>query len=160
MVGLLDLVEQEHRVRPAAHGLGQLSALVIADVAGRRAHQPRDGVLLHVLRHIDPHHRLLGVEQELGQCLGQLGLADACRAKEDERADRPIGVAEPGPRAADRVRDGGHGLVLADHPVVQPRLHLNELLHLALKQPADRDPGPAAHHLGHVGGTHLLLKER
>ena len=41
-VGLLDLVQQHHRVRAAAHRLGQLAALVVADVAGRRAHQPRD----------------------------------------------------------------------------------------------------------------------
>ena len=36
-VGLLDLVEQHHAVGPAAHGLGELAALVVADVAGRRA---------------------------------------------------------------------------------------------------------------------------
>ena len=36
-VGLLDLVEQHHRVGPAAHRLGELAALVVADVAGRRA---------------------------------------------------------------------------------------------------------------------------
>ena len=47
-VGLLDLVEQQHRVRLAAHGLGQLAALVVADVAG--ASQPDgDRMLLHVL---------------------------------------------------------------------------------------------------------------
>ena len=34
-VGLLDLVEQHHRVRPAAHRLGQLPGVLVADVAGR-----------------------------------------------------------------------------------------------------------------------------
>ena len=34
-VGLLDLVEQHHRVGPAPHRLGQLAALLVADVAGR-----------------------------------------------------------------------------------------------------------------------------
>ena len=48
-VGLLDLVEQDDAVGPAAHGLGELAALVVADVAGRRADQAADGVLLHVL---------------------------------------------------------------------------------------------------------------
>ena len=58
-VGLLDLVEQHDRVRAAAHGLGQLAALVVADVAGRRADEARDGVLLHVLGHVDADHRVL-----------------------------------------------------------------------------------------------------
>ena len=45
-VGLLDLVEEHHGERLAAHLLGELAALLVADVAGRRAEQPRDGVLL------------------------------------------------------------------------------------------------------------------
>ena len=43
--------------------------------------------------------RGLVVEQERGQRLGQLGLADARRAQEDERADRPVGVLQAGARA-------------------------------------------------------------
>ena len=76
-MGLLDLVEQEHRVRLAAHGLGELAALVVADVARRRADEPGHGVLLHVLRHVDLDHRVLVAEQELGERARQLGLADA-----------------------------------------------------------------------------------
>jgi hypothetical protein len=34
-VGLLDLVEQHHGERLAAHLLGELAALFVADVAGR-----------------------------------------------------------------------------------------------------------------------------
>src|SRR5438270_396975 len=36
-VSLLDLVKQHDRVRPAAHGLGELAALLIADVARGRS---------------------------------------------------------------------------------------------------------------------------
>ena len=61
--------------------------------------------LLHVLAHVDADHRVLVVEQELGQRPGQLGLADAGRAEEDEGADRPVRVLQPGPGAADRVGD-------------------------------------------------------
>ena len=39
-VGLFDLVEEHHRVGPAAHRLGELAALLVADVAGRGADQP------------------------------------------------------------------------------------------------------------------------
>ena len=98
-VRLLDLVEQDDRVGPAAHRLGELAALVVADVAGRRADQARHRVLLHVLGHVDADHVRLVVEQEVGERARQLGLADAGRAQEEERADR----AGSGP-AARRAR--------------------------------------------------------
>ena len=78
---LLDLVEEHDRVRPPADGFGELAGLLVADVSRRRADQPRDRVLLLVLRHVDADHRLLVVEQELGERAGQLGLADAGRAR-------------------------------------------------------------------------------
>ena len=105
-VRLLDLVEQHHRVGPAAHRLGELAALLVADVAGRRADEPGHGVLLHVLAHVDADHGLLVVEEELGQGPGQLGLADAGGPEEDERADGPVGVGQAGAAAPDGV---GHG---------------------------------------------------
>jgi hypothetical protein len=62
-------------------------------------------VLLHVLRHVDLDHRVLVAEQELGERARELGLADAGRAEEDERADRALRVLDPGARAADRLGD-------------------------------------------------------
>ena len=41
-IGLLDLVEQHHGIRAAAHGLGQLAALLVAHVARSRTDQARD----------------------------------------------------------------------------------------------------------------------
>ena len=134
-VRLLDLVEQDDRVRPAAHRLGELAALLVADVAGRRADQARDRVPLLVLGHVEPHHRALVVEHELRERAGELGLADAGRAEEDERADRPVRVLQAGARAAQRVRDRRDRLVLADDALVQPLLHVDQLLGLALEQP-------------------------
>ena len=113
-VRLLDLVEQHDRVRPAAHRFGELAGLLVADVAGRRADQPRDGVLLLVLRHVDADHRVLVVEQELGERARQLGLADAGRAEEDEAAERPVGILQAGARAPDRVGDRRDRFLLAD----------------------------------------------
>jgi peptide deformylase len=40
-VRLLDLVEQEHAVRLAAHGLGQRATFVVTDVTRRRADHAR-----------------------------------------------------------------------------------------------------------------------
>ncbi len=78
----LDLVEQHDRVRLAAHGFREITALLVADVARRRADQPRHGVLLHELRHVDADHGLFGIEQERRQRFRELGLADAGGAQE------------------------------------------------------------------------------
>ena len=77
---LLDLVEQDDLIGPAPHRFGERAAFFVADIARRRADQPRDRVLLHVFRHVDADQRILVVEQIFGQRLGQLGLADAGRA--------------------------------------------------------------------------------
>src|SRR4051795_6225393 len=45
-------------------------------------------------------------------------------------------------RAADRIRHRPHGLVLADHVLVQALLEQDELLELALHQLRHRDAGP------------------
>ncbi len=44
-VRLLHLVEQHDAVRAPTHGLGQIAALLVADIARRRADQARDRVL-------------------------------------------------------------------------------------------------------------------
>ena len=95
---------------------------------------------------------LLVVEQELGQRLGQLGLADAGGPEEQERADRPVRVLQAGAGAAHRVGDRAHRLVLADDARAQVLLHLQQLLALALQHLVDRDAGPARHDAGDVLG--------
>ena len=109
------------RVRTAADRLGELAALLVADVAGRGADEPGDAVLLAVLAHVDAHDRALVVEQEVGERLGQLGLADAGRAEEQERAGGPVGVGDARARAAYGVGDGRDGGPLADQPARRAR---------------------------------------
>ena len=101
---LLDLVEQDDLIGPAPHRLGQHAAFLIADIARRRADQPGDAVLLHELGHVDADHGVGVVEQEIGERLGQLGLADAGRAEEQERCPS----AGSGP-AGRRGRGGSRG---------------------------------------------------
>ena len=100
VVRLLDLVEEDHRVRTAAHRFRQLSPLLVADVAGRRADQTRDRVPLLVLGHVEPHQRALVVEHELRERPRKLGFADASRPEEHERADRPVRILQARPRTA------------------------------------------------------------
>ena len=81
---LLDLVEENHAVRLATHRFCELAALVVADVTGRRADEPRDGVFLHVFAHVEPDHVLFAVEHRLSQRAGEFGFADAGRAEKNE----------------------------------------------------------------------------
>ena len=85
---------------------GQLAALVIPDITGRRPDKPCDGMLFAVFTHVDANHRALVVEQEVSQRLREFGLAHTGWTEEQERTGRTVGVSHPGPRAPDRVGYG------------------------------------------------------
>ena len=142
-VGLFDLIEQHNAVGVAAHGLGQLAALLIADVSRRRTDQTRDAEFLHILGHVDTDHVLLVVKQGLRQRLGQLGLADARGAEEQEAADGAVRIRDAGAGAQDSVRNLLHGLVLADDPLMQRVRQTEQFLAFAFDELGDRDAGPA-----------------
>ena len=142
-VGLLHLVKEDHGVGLAPDGLGELASLLIAHVAGRGPDEPGDGELLHILGHVDAHQVALGVEQGLGQGFGQLRLAHAGGAQEQEGADGLIGVGDPRPAAEDGLRDQADGLVLAHHPLVEEVLQVEELFPLPLHEPGHGDTCPA-----------------
>ena len=117
-------------------------------------------MLLHVLGHVDAHHRVLVAEQELGERAGQLGLADARRAEEHERARGPLRVLQSGARAADRLGDDLDRGVLADDALVELLLHAHQLLGLGLGELEHRDAGPHRDDVGDLlladGGTLAL----
>src|SRR5699024_579734 len=133
-----------------AYRLGQLTALVVSNVAGWGADEPCHAVLLAVLAHVDALQRSFVVEQELGERLGQLGLADAGRAEEQEGAGRTVGIGHPGPATTDRVGDDTHCLVLADNPSAELLLHAKQLAGLTLQQTTRGDARPRTDHVGHV----------
>src|SRR5579883_74487 len=156
--GLLDLIQQDDAVGVAAHGLSELAALFIADIAGRRADQPRDAVLLHVLRHVDADDGLLVIEEELGEGAGRLGLAHAGRPQEEEAGQRAVGVLQPGARATNGVRDDLQGQVLPHDALAQAVFHGQQSLYLSLHQSGDRNMRPLGDDLGHVLGVYLLFE--
>ena len=155
-VGLLDLVEQDHRVVLAPNRLGQLAAFLESDVSGWGPHEPAHGVPLLVLAHVDADDVLLAVEEGFRERLGELGLAHAGRAEEDEGADRAGRVLDAGARPHDRVGHQLHRLVLADHPLVEHLVEAEDLLPLALLEAVHRDARPPGHDGGDlVGGDDL-----
>src|SRR4029453_8221686 len=86
---------------------------------------------------------------------GKLGLPDARRPQEDERARGALRVLQPRPGPA---YGPGHGLdrvVLADDPLVQLVLHAEQLLGLLLGELEHRDAGPGRQNLGDLLLVHL-----
>ena len=71
-------------IGPTTYGFGEHTALLISDIARRRADEPRDAMLFHKLGHIDADHRIVIVEQERSERLRQFSLADARWPKEQE----------------------------------------------------------------------------
>ena len=155
---LFDLIEQNDAVRTTAHCLGELTALVIADVSWRRADETRDTVLLHVLAHIDADHAPLIVKERLRKGLGKLCLADTCRAKEDKRADRTVRILDAGTCAQNRLADSSHRLILSDDALMKHILQTEQLLALACHHLRDGDARPAADDAGYILLADLLLE--
>ena len=120
-VRLLDLVEQEDRVGLAADRVGEQAALVEADVARGRADEPRDGVLLLVLGHVEAEE--LDAEDP-GELLRDLRLADAGGAGEEEAAGRLLRAAEAGAPELDGRGDGVERRVLAEDDLLQLALEV------------------------------------
>src|SRR5450631_2198612 len=151
---LPDLLEKNHGVRAAPYRLGEIAALLVADVARRRADEARDRVLLHELRHVDAHHGVFGVEQEFGKRLAKLGLANARRTQKQERAVRAARIGKAGARAANGVRDDVHRFLLADDAPRERLFHAQQLLFFAFEHLRNRNAGPFGHDLGD-----LLLRD-
>src|SRR4029450_10622567 len=91
-----DLVEKDHRIRPATDSLSQLTGFFVADVSGRGTDHPRNGVLLLILRHIDADHCMLVVKQKFSERAGKLGLPDARGSEEDEASEWPVWILQAG----------------------------------------------------------------
>ena len=147
---LLDLVEEHHRVALAAHRLGQLAALVVADVAGRGADQARDVVALHELAHVDLDERVLGAEHELGQGSARCVLPTPVGPRKMNEPIGRLGSFSPARARRTALLMVAIAFLLADDALVERVLHVEQALGLLGADADDRDPGPHAHDLGDV----------
>ena len=129
----------DHAVGLAAHSFRQLAALVVTHVSRGRADEAGDRELLHVLGHVYADDIVLVVKKLLCQSLGQLRLAYAGGAKEEEGADGPLGVGDAGPGAEDGLGDPLHRLVLTDKAAVELIVQMQQLLPLALSENASME---------------------
>ena len=141
-VRLLDLVEQQYRVRLLGNGLGQQTALVKTDVARRRADQAAHGMALHVLRHVEADQL---DAHDVGQLLGGLGLADTRGAGEEKAANRLVVLAQAGARHLDGGREHVEGLVLAEHHALEVAFQGLELAAVIIGDVGGRNAGDLRH---------------
>ena len=117
-------------MRVLVHAVGEQAALVEADIAGRRADEPRNGVPLHIFRHVEAED--LHAEQAC-ELAGDLRLADAGRAGEEIAADGLLGIAKPGAGELDGRRQRMDGLVLAEHDALEIVLKVAQQLGIGLR---------------------------
>src|SRR3981081_3971567 len=156
---LLDFVKQHDTVWFPAHRLAELATLFVPDVAGRCANQPGDGVLLHVLAHVESNHRVFVIEQELGQCTTQFGLPHSSRTEDDEGTYWPIFVLQTSSGATYRIGNRPDRFALSDHSLSETLFHMNELFFLTLLEPGYRNPGPTCYHLGDMLRGNIFPQE-
>mmetsp|Transcript_11213 Transcript_11213/g.31355 ORF Transcript_11213/g.31355 Transcript_11213/m.31355 type:complete len:202 (+) Transcript_11213:279-884(+) len=83
-VGFFNLVKENDGVWAPAHGFGELAALLVSHVSWGSSDQPADGVLLHVLGHVDADHGGLRVKHVFGQRFSKLCLPDTSGTEEHE----------------------------------------------------------------------------
>ena len=156
-MGLFDFVEEDDAVGTAADGFGQLAAFIVADVSRRRPDEAGHGVFFHVFGHIDADDVPFVVKEGFGQGFGKFGLADACRAEEDERADGAVRVLDAGAGPHDGVADDLDGRILADDSFMKGFVEVEQFFPFAGEHLGDGDACPAADDLGDVFFTNLFF---
>ena len=142
-MGLFDLVQQHDAVGMLVDRVGQETALIEADVARRRADQAADRMALHVLRHVEADQL---DAHGAGKLAGDLGLADAGRAREDVGADRLFRLAQAGARQLDGIGQRVDRLVLAEHHGLEVAAQVLQGRAVVLRDALGRDPGDLGDH--------------
>ncbi|MNM98284.1 hypothetical protein D3C81_1108100 [compost metagenome] len=116
-------------------------------------------MFLHKLGHIDTHHRIVTVEQERRQRFAQLGFTHPGRAKEQERAYRPVRVGQSRTAAADCIGYRSDRLILANHPGMQLLLQTQQFVTLALQHSGYRNTGGARQHFSDFRVSHPVAQQ-
>src|SRR5581483_2045866 len=108
----------------------QLTTLVIADIARRATEQTRNGMWLHILRHVEADQVVLSTKQFGGNCLCQFSLTNTGWTKEQEGTYRTPWIFQTRARATDRTSNGADGFVLTDDALTQVTLQVAQVLAL------------------------------
>ena len=135
-----------------AHGLGELTALVVAHISRRATDKLGDLELATVLRHIKADERILAAKQILGKRLCKLGLTGTRGAQEDERAAGTARIFEGRATATNSLGHSRNRLVLADNARLKHALALQQAARFALGERAHRHAGGDGDDIGNLSG--------
>ena len=147
---------EDNGVGFAAHLLGELSAFLIAHVAGSGSHHTRHGKLLHVFAHINPYQGVVRTEQVTGQLLGQVRLTHTRGTQEHERADGAVGVLQAHTAAHDGLHQLFDGHILADNLLLEFVLHAGQLQPFGLRHALHRHTRHHGYDIGNFLFVHRL----
>ena len=144
----------------AADGLGQLTALVIADISRRRADQTgyAECFSMYSLMSI----RTMFFSSSNSACASALAssvLPTPVGPRNRKRAERTVRVLDARTGAQDGLAHALDGFVLPDDALMQRVLQVQQLLALALHQLRDRDARPAADDSGDFLLRHLVAQQ-
>ena len=153
-MGLLDLIQQQHAMRILVDRIGQQPALIVSDIARRRADETRHAVPLHIFRHVealefDPHDR--------GELARDLGLADAGGAGKQERADRLVRIAQARTAQLHGRRQPLDRRILSEHDMLQIAFEIFERLLIVLRNRFRRNARHRRNHRLDLARGDLLL---
>src|SRR3546814_14450579 len=95
----LDLVEQQHRMRVLVDRIGEQTALIVADIARRRADQPAARMALHIFAPVEALERDAHYARELAL---PPGLADPGPPGGQVISERLVGIPQAGAADLDR----------------------------------------------------------
>ncbi len=151
---LLHLVQEHELVGTPSHRLGELTSVIVPDIARRGPEQPSHRVGFAHLAHVQARHRRAG-EEHIGDRLRGLGLAHARWTQEQERAHRALASEARGP-FAERVRDPGHRHAVSDDAFVQQVLEGQQALPIAHHQAVEGDTGSLRDDRRHRLAVHQL----
>ncbi|MNE26726.1 hypothetical protein D3C80_1201040 [compost metagenome] len=149
---LLDFVQQHHRVRMLEHRVGQQTALIVTDVARRRANQTADGMTFHILGHIKTQQ--LNIHR-LRQLHRHLGFPDAGWPGKQEGTDRLAIVPQTSTAHLDRFSQRFNRLILPEYQHFQTIAQTSQYVAIARRHGFLRDTRNTRHHrfdVGHVDG--------
>ena len=115
-------------------------------------------MLLHILAHIDTGKGMLIIKQEVGQCLGKLGLSNTCRPQEYECSKRFSLFRKACLVTPDSIGYSLDSLLLPYHTLAEDRLKVDVFLYLGGHHLGHRNTSPGRYNPGNILLANLLLE--
>ncbi len=135
---------KQHRMWMLVDAIGQQTALIVADIAWRRPDQTRDGVALHVFRHVEAQEL---DAHDIGERTRDFGFADARWPREKIATDRLLRFAQARARHFDRRGELIDRRFLAEHHAFQIARQRGQHFAVVLRHRLRRDARHARHRL-------------